>query len=96
MSVLYGIYSVQLWSYQDDDYNEVIKKFLGNDPVNEFSDNEKDIWWDRGEGLMPDMQKFIIFTPSTFEAKQIYPKKCVIFGNTKFATKQRKLNNKIK
>ena len=40
-----------------------------------------------------DMENVIFFTPSQFSAKQIYLKKCVIFGNTKFGTKQQKQKN---
>ena len=43
-----------------------------------------------------DMENVIFFTPSKFSAKQIYPKKCLIFGNNQIETKQRKLKNTIK
>ena len=40
-----------------------------------------------------DMQNVIFLTPSKFQADKFNPKKCVIFGNAKFATKQRKQQN---
>ena len=44
----------------------------------------------------PGMQNVTFFTPSKFYAEKSFPKKCVIFGNTNFARKQRKQQNKIK
>ena len=38
------------------------------------------------------MESVLFFTPSQFKGKQILPKKCLIFGDTKFATKQQNKN----
>ena len=35
-----------------------------------------------------DMHNVIVLTPSKAQAKKVYPKKCVNFGNNKFTTKQ--------
>ena len=37
-----------------------------------------------------DLRFVIFFTQNKYEGEQIYPKKCEVFGNIKFATEQRK------
>ena len=43
--------------------------------------------------LKPDLQNVTFFTPSNLKADKFYPKECLMFGNTKLATKQQ--SNKI-
>ena len=46
--------------------------------------------------MKADLQNVTFFTPFKFWAENFYPKKCGIFGNNKFAKKQRKQQNTIK
>ena len=41
--------------------------------------------------LKSDMQNVNFFTLSKFKAKNLYPEKCVIFDNTIFAKKPKKI-----
>ena len=45
------------------------------------------------QGVVPDMENVVFFTPSQFEGKNFDPKNCVILGKTELATNQQ--NKKI-